>query len=157
MGSDGRLAPLDEAHPENAVLLAWLARDGHRTPIARPSSVADAFTQCGSHPDVVERVWDQLGAGLPRAARALVYGRPGLVHERRGLVLALALGTQYALRLPVGVVAEAEGAGLRSVHVYRTVGERVDVGAWGGTWRFGAWVREEAGWVVAVHAEVGGG
>jgi hypothetical protein len=54
---------IDTAHPANALLLRHYAL--RKSPIiAPPSSVSDPYWNCGSHPDVVERVWDQLGSVL---------------------------------------------------------------------------------------------
>jgi hypothetical protein len=53
----------------------------------------------GSHPDVVERLWKQLGPALPE--------------DCRGIVLALGMGTQYGLQLGVLVdQALLAGAGV---------------------------------------------
>ncbi len=151
-----RLAPLALAHAENLGVLAHLSRGKHaRAPIARPSSVPDPYQGAGSHPDVVERVWDQLGKDLPRAARVLVYGSPALVHADGGLVVALALGTQYALRVPREAWAEAAQAGLAAVHTYRSMGERLDLAAFGPGWHFGIWHAREPVWLGLEYARLG--
>jgi hypothetical protein len=153
---DRRLAPLAAEHPENAGVLAYLARDGGgaRAPIARPSAVPDPYQGCGSHPDIVERVWDDLGRNCPRAARALVFGTPALVHPTAGIVAAAALGTQYALRLARARLAEADRRGLRSVHTYATSRVTLDLATFGPCWRFGGWLAEERGWLGEAWAEL---
>lgn len=152
---DGAI-PLDEAHPENRGVLAHLARGARAAapPIAPPSSVRDPATTCGCHPDVVERLWDGLGAGLPRTARVLVHGTPALVHPRAGLLLAVGLGTSYALRLPRRAARDPAAALLERVHTYRTVGVTLDLAAWGPTWRFGAYASAETTWVAEAAAEL---
>jgi hypothetical protein len=97
--------PLDEKHPANVRLLASLkARADQRGkklgPIARPDCVRDPYMNCGSHPDIVGRVWDELAAALPTNGRCLVFGTPALVHPRSGVVLAVCYGTAYCIRLP---------------------------------------------------------
>jgi hypothetical protein len=156
MPADSRLAPLDRDHPENLGILAYLARGESRSrvPIARPSSLADPYQGAGSHPDVVERVWDDLGKELPRACRALVFGTPALVHERAGLVLAVALGTQYGLRLPAARLAQAEEVGLEIRHTYRTSGDVLDLSEFGTGWRFGSWHGSERDWLRELHLEL---
>ena len=58
------------------------------------------YWECGAHPDIVERVWDQLGKLLPAECRQVVLGSPPLAHPDSGVLLAVAIGTQYGLRLP---------------------------------------------------------
>ncbi|HEX6883015.1 MAG TPA: hypothetical protein VF530_06515 [Planctomycetota bacterium] len=152
-----RLAPLDPRHPENAGVLAHLARGGGAAElVARPSSVPDPLWGCGSHPDIVEHLWDGLGRNLPRACRALVLGSPALLHARAGLVLAAALGTQYALRVPPARHAAAERAGLARRHVYRTSGDVLELAGFGSGWFLGAWSPEEPAWLLEEHARLDG-
>jgi len=96
---------LDENHPANRLLIvahtARAARWNVQTPvIAAWDSVKQPYLNCGSHPDIVERVWDQLGRALPEDCRCLVWGTPALVHPKSGVVLAECYGTAYCLRLP---------------------------------------------------------
>lgn len=156
--SKDRLAPLDQEHPENRGVLAHLRRGtgADCVPIARPSAVTDPYLTCGCHPDVVERVWDQLGAELPRASRALVHGVPALVHARSGVVLVLGLGTSYALRLPAEDLHDPAASALARVHTYRTVRETLDLASWGASWRFGAYHAREPAWVLRAAAELAG-
>lgn len=154
--SDSRLAPLDAVHPENVGVLAYLARAKPASaPIARPSSVPDPYAGAGCHPDVVERLWDWLGRALPRAARALVLGTPALVHARQGIVLAVGLGTNYALRLPAAALAESGADRLARRHVFRSAGVELDLGSFGPRWRFGAYLAEEPAWLAAAADELG--
>jgi hypothetical protein len=55
--------------------------DGHPL-LGTPGSVADVHLRQGSHPDVVQRVWDVLGAALPGPCRCLVLGTPALLDDR---------------------------------------------------------------------------
>lgn len=41
----------------------------------------DYYREAGAHPDIVERLWDQLGKNLPASSKALVFGTPALVHQ----------------------------------------------------------------------------
>jgi hypothetical protein len=98
-----------ENHPANLKVLASLASQATRQgkelgPIAPADSVKDPYMNCGSHPDAVERVWDQLGGALPESARCLVFGNPALVHPKSGVILAISSGTAYYVRLPRDVV-----------------------------------------------------
>jgi hypothetical protein len=153
-----RLAPLAAGHPENVGLLAYLAqgRPAGTPPVARPSSVPDPYYGCGCHPDVVEHLWDGLGQVLPRASRALVFGTPALVHATAGIVLAVGLGTSYALRLPAPALADPAAAALESARVFGTSGTRLDLAAWGPFWRFGGYQAREREWLAAAAAELDG-
>src|SRR5512145_2078070 len=94
---------LDIDHPANHGVLRSLeshARKRNRgLPLTLPDEQTDPYSKCGSHPDVVERVWDRLGKCLPENGRCLVYGTPALVHPRAGVVLATCNGTAYCLRI----------------------------------------------------------
>lgn len=148
-------ARLDEGAPQNAPLLASLRRaHPDAAPLAAPSSHPDPYQRAGSHPDVVARVWDELGAAVPKGCRALVFGVPGLVHPAAGVVLALAWGTAYALRVPDAAGAEARAAGLRAERRWST-GETADLARdFGPAWLFGAWSAAEPSFVARAFAEL---
>jgi hypothetical protein len=59
----------------------------------------DPYFETGHHPDIVERVWRDLGADLPESARCRVDGNPVLAHRESGAVLAFPRGTAYAIWL----------------------------------------------------------
>ena len=89
---------LDPSHPLNQQVLRHVkaVRQRNQVPIAGPDEHADPYMEAGSHPDIVARVWDQLGRSLPGDCRAMLYGGPALVDPHSGLIIALAYGTQYA-------------------------------------------------------------
>ena len=132
----------------NELVVFWLRRMGRQGElIAAADSVPDPYQRAGSHPDVVERLWDQLGVVLPRAARCLVCGSPALVQPVTGVVLGICLGTQYALRLPEACGEAAKKAGLESTTRWSN-GKVMDLSSdWGPDWRFGAWLAGEPDWV----------
>jgi hypothetical protein len=66
---------------------------------APPGRARDPYWEAGHHPDIVERVWNDLGADLPEDARCLVNGNPVLAHRASGAVLAVPRGTSYAVWL----------------------------------------------------------
>lgn len=146
---------LDETHPVNVRVIAHLLQGPRRgtsaPPIARPSSHVDPYLKAGAHPDIVQRVWDDLGHALPHDCRALVYGLPALVHPTAGVVLALTYGTAYVLRVPEDTVPAALKAGC-------TIERRWSTGATtrldetlGPGWVFGNWVKDEAVWLSDVY------
>lgn len=110
----------------------------------------------GSHPDVVTRVWDVLGAALPFDGRAIVFETPALVHPEAGVVLAMAFGTAYLLHLPGELAAEAIASGCRTKERWSD-GTELELGeALGEGWVFGGWKDAEAAWVVAASRAVSG-
>lgn len=157
----------------NEELLAYLGDAGH---LARSSSVAahiescspdqvdDPYMKLGTHPDLVERVWRDLGGSLSIPCQWVVFGTPVLAHPRTGVVFALAGGTVYALRLPRQEFTEAVESGAERVHnfpAYPVLG--VSASTWdlrtlGPGWIFGRWDRRENDWCLAAHqaAEKGG-
>ncbi|MEO8252104.1 MAG: hypothetical protein ABI978_05220 [Chloroflexota bacterium] len=140
-------------NPHNAGALAYLAHG---------RSVADAFFgppaadvdrhHLGTHPSVVDWLWETLGAGLPVDARWLVFDGPALVHPETGVLLAAAIGTQYALRLQADDLAAAVAAGSELVHSFHTVGTSLDLPAtFGPDWAFGRRDEREPGWLRASY------
>jgi hypothetical protein len=146
---------LDQTHPANARVIAHLLEGPrHGTsapPIARPSSHADPYMKAGAHPDIVQRVWDELGQALPADCRALVYGVPALVHPTAGVILALSYGTAYILRVPEDTVSEALRAGCTMERRWSTGATmRLDE-TLGPGWVFGNWAKDEAVWLNDVY------
>ena len=145
---------LDHSHPMNQGVIRHCGGREGVSPIAAPAEHPDPYLQAGSHPDVVERLWDGLGSGLPVDCRALVYGTPALVDPEIGVVLALAFGTQYALRVPDARLDEALNAGCRTGQDW-TGGGRTDVEEeLGRGWVFGCWADDELRWVGETRASV---
>jgi|WetSurMetagenome_2_1015567.scaffolds.fasta_scaffold116429_3 hypothetical protein len=142
--------------PANDGVVRYLDRPPETRPDLRPPrDDRGDYMYAGSHPDVVERVWDQLGRELPPNARAVVLGTPALVQPDTLVVLVLAIGTQYALRLPafawepgvpINMTTTVTWAGGRVTDVRETLGR---------DWVFGRWDRREDTWCRAAYAEWG--
>lgn len=146
---------LDESHALNRLAITHL-RDPRRgplrpVPIAAPSSHADPYEGAGSHPDIVERLWDRLGRALPADGRALVYGTPALVHPTAGVILALAYGTQYALHVPEALLATAIERGCRTQLTWSNGTRTAIADVLGPGWVFGAWLDEEGAWLASAY------
>lgn len=141
----------------NRRVLSYLAaRSPGSAAFQRPEAAPDPFLGSGSHPDIVERVWRGLAVSLPVDCRALVHGTPALVQPATGLVLAVAIGTQYALRLRAGDVATAMARGA-ATRTRWGGGDAFDVReALGADWRLGGWMPEEPAWIGACFVEEGG-
>jgi hypothetical protein len=145
-------------HPENAGLLGYLTRRGGARPFLERAgaTTVDPYYGAGSHPDVVARVWEDLGGALPEDCRCLVLHRPVLVRPDSGLILAIALGTTYALRVPSEHRAEALEKGAEEVHRYGSGGEILDVSReFGPDWIFGFWHQAEPSWCRAAYGTAG--
>jgi hypothetical protein len=150
---------LDELHPLNGKVLAYLSGDRTRErfsaePILAPQQHPDPYMGAGSHPDCVERVWDVLGGALPAKSRALVYGSPALVHPAAGIVIALTFGTQYAIRIPADVHARAMKLGCKDTQKWSGGGETRIRELLGDDWLFGGWADEEKQWLARQYAEL---
>lgn len=140
------------AHPDNEGVLRYLADDADpadpaSVSLERPTAATDTW-RLGAHPDVVERLWTHMNAAFPVDARHLIGGSAALVHPESGVILAVALGTQYALRLSGRGLAEAERLGYETSHTFRTVGRTLDLAAtFGSGWVFGRHGAEESEWM----------
>jgi hypothetical protein len=144
---------IDASHPMNQLVLHYLNRNaGLNTPLlASPGSVKDAYYGQGSHPDIVERVWDQLGQSLPQDCRCLAYGTPALVHPNSGIVFVICNGTQYNLRLTSAGLHEAMTQGVKTVTRWSSGQEMNATQVLGADWVFGMWSKEELRWCQAMY------
>src|SRR5205809_385038 len=90
-------------HPANAGLRKHLEPRLRPAfpPFTLPDQVERPYDSLGCHPDLVARLWDELGKKLPEDCRAIFFGTPVLIHPTTGVVFAFASGTHtYAFRLP---------------------------------------------------------
>jgi hypothetical protein len=133
---------------QNAKVLAYLGR-------AKPTALAfvwhreasvNAYYESGCHPDIVERIWDQIGATLPSDCRGLVCGTPALVHSVSGAVLAIGMGTQYGLRLSEPGLSAARAAGAKTTVTWTIGGSTDIVVECGADWVFGCFASDEPTW-----------
>ena len=140
------------------------ARSPHAASVARanasasPGSVTDPYYNLGTHPDLVERLWDELTVKLPAECRWIVYGAPVLIHPSSGVIFAFAGGTHmYALRLPQKEREQALGAGAKRLYEYPAyLGLGIEVSTLdlddiGEEWVFGGWFKGEEGWCLAAY------
>lgn len=134
--------------PENIRVLAFLQCNGGQAAVIPPDrSTVDPYRELGSHPDVVERVWDGLGQLFGPLSRQIVCGTPGLVHPETGVVLALAFGTQYVIKIGPRLVNRALGEGYKVTNRWSdgTMTDlQVEIGK---GWFFGRWSEKESAWL----------
>lgn len=136
---------MDVNFRENANLFAYMSRFHQGSTLLQPKeSPRNPYMELGSHPDIVERVWDQLGAVLgPSFGRVVFCGRPSLVDLRTGIVVAVAWGTKYFLRLSVECADQAKRDGFATMHSWSN-GTTTDIEQeLGSEWVFGQWSQKE--------------
>jgi hypothetical protein len=145
------MAPLID-RAENAGPLRYLAHGRPAAGAAFGPPAADVDRRhLGTHPTVVDRLWEDLNRVLPVDARWLVFDGPALVHPG-GTILAAAMGTQYALRLLHEDRDAAIAAGAEVVHHFQTVGTTLDLpAAFGPDWVFGRFDEREPAWLLASY------
>jgi len=121
--------------------------------VRSPGDPKRDYWALGAHPDIVERVWDQIGRALPQNCRLVVLGTPALVHPPSGTLLAVALGTSYAVRLPSSVrVSSMRGA---KTEILWSNGTRLKLQhEFGEDWVVGSWSPAEETWCAAKYAEL---
>lgn len=141
-----------ESAPANAGLVRYFK---HR---AKQFNDAETTEPHGTHPDLVERLWDQLGKLLPEDCHAVVYGAPILMRQSSGIIFAFAGGTHtYAFRLPPELREAAMKAGATRVYHYRAYPEleleasTFDLADIGDEWVFGGWLKGEEDWIKAAY------
>jgi hypothetical protein len=139
--------------PENAGVLAYLGsgRWLQHLPVGQGPEEVDRW-HLGTHPGVVDHLWDVLNAALPESGRCVIYGGPALAQPASGIVLAVGIGTEYALRLLPADREAAIEAGAEVVHTFRTSGGTLDLAATlGPDWVFGRFDDRERGWLAATY------
>jgi hypothetical protein len=139
--------------PQNSMVLAYLTRPGRPNPVplppvVRPEEVADPYTRLGAHPEVVRRIWDELGSSFPRICRSVVHSAPVLLHPETGTIFVLALGTGYGLRLPPPLIQIAISRGARTSVRYTDGDEMNARRDLGHDWVLGAWLAAEPKWCI---------
>ena len=153
-------------HPANRGIIAYLSADTRQKIDARaqasPADITDPYYNLGTHPDIVERLWDDLGGVLPKNCRWVLYGAPVLVHHASGVVFGFAGGSlTYALRLPPAERALAIAAGADTIHHYPAYAElniaasKLDLARFGPEWVFGRWLKGEEDWCRAAFDAAG--
>lgn len=145
-------------NPRNAGLRRHFhGRHGGRAlpAVAAPQAVRDPYYTLGTHPDLVARLWDELGGTLPTDCRVVFCGTPALAHPQTGTVFGFAGGTQtYALRLPEPQREDAIRRGAGRTKHYPS-GRSLDLAAFGPEWVFCGWFDEERAWCLAAYELAG--
>ena len=141
--------PAPVATPVNDGVLRYLGRgvEPADVRVARPGPETDTW-RLGAHPDTVEQLWTRLNAALSGDCRFLVADTAALVDPESGVILAVALGTQYALRLSGEGLVAARSDGYETRHEFATVGRTLELEAtFGPGWVFGQYDEREGPWL----------
>ena len=133
--------------PANSGIIRYLERNGKADVEDRPPRPKHQdYWESGSHPDVVEWVWDRLGRTLPGACRRVVCGTPVLLEPGSRILFAAALGTQYGIRLPSAAIAAGLPANPRIENQWSD-GSRMNIREeFGPAWIFGSYSDIEETW-----------
>ncbi len=95
---------------------------------------------------------ETLNAALPADTRRLFAGGAALVEPESGLILAVALGTEYGIRLTGAGLIAAREAAFATVHTFRSVDRTLDIAATFGTgWVFGNHDPREGEWLAETY------
>lgn len=123
--------------------------------IARPDEIYRPYETLGAHPDLVARLWDELGGALPADCRYVVYGKPTLTHPTTGIIFAFAGGSfTLGLRLPPRIREEALARGAKLVMEYPRSAP-LDISIFGPEWVLCGWAGPEPAWCRAAYEFAG--
>lgn len=116
--------------------------------------VDDPVYGLGTQPDIVARMWE-LDDALPERCRWVVWGLPGLVHPRSGVIFAMGIGTiGFVMRLPPHVL-DAADATTAPAMVTGNPGQTFDIAPAGPEWRFILHRAPEVEWCRAAYQYAG--
>jgi hypothetical protein len=148
---------IDTINPMNRGVLKYLGREekSRNAVIAEPDSVPYPYLSQGSHPDIVQRLWDELGAILPAKCQCLVYGTPAIVHNHSGIVIGICNGTQYNLRLIAEDFKKAIAKGATTQTRWSNGQVMDSLAILGFDWIFGGWFKKEEKWLRNSYEEYG--
>jgi hypothetical protein len=136
---------VDPEHPLNVRLVDYFRSQApYARPIISKAEAGHPYYEAGAHPEVVEAVWDKLAAQLPDESRCLLYGIPVIVQPASGIVLALAMGTGYFVRVPQEDMAAARREGHLTTWNVTPPFDARDI--FGGDWVLGQSRSRESRW-----------
>ncbi|MEQ8855975.1 hypothetical protein [Gimesia sp.] len=146
---------VDTSNPVNWPVLSYfdINKPDDEIEIYRVSDIPkelmeEAYFGCGSHPEIVGRVWDKLGQKIPDEACCLLNGHNCLLHDQTGIILAVCMGTQYSLRITDNSIEDAIGEGLSQECNWGGSGDFTDLRMEFGTnWFFGSFADQEIKWI----------
>ena len=88
----------------------------------------------------------------PSSSAVDQFGTPALIQPDAGVVLALASGTSYVIRVPAASIPAALQAGCAIERTWTGGGKTNIEAELGRGWVFGCWAESEKRWLAAVYA-----
>lgn len=142
---------IDSLHPANQRPLKTLTVNALQLFTLPTELPREGDQDLGTHTDLWDRVWYGLGGRLPTDGRCLVYDSPALVSPT-GILLAVAKGTRYALRVPEPATDWAIESVIRS-RGEQAREEQADLRSrYGDGWLIGGYLDHEIGWCRQMYA-----
>ena len=137
---------IDAQHPLNLRLVDYFRSQApYARPVTPKTDFDDPYHHAGAHPDVVGYLWDRIAARWPDDSRCLLFGVPVLVQPVSGIVLAVAMGTAYFVRVPEDELAVARAKGYQTI--WKVSPSAIDAGKiFGGDWVLGRHEQHESRW-----------
>lgn len=102
--TDGNKMTLKLDIPENSPAYTFFANTSDTFKVVWTDEMEDSekssiYWHAGCHPEIVEYVWDTLGAVLAVNSCCTINGRPVLLHPKSSVLLAVCVGTHFVLRV----------------------------------------------------------
>jgi len=129
--------------------LRWRHNGLLKKQIVSPNSYnkKDPYTDLGSHPDIVEFLWDKLNSNFSEDHRAIVYGTPALVCPHSGNIIAIAYGTTYIIRLDKKLISSSLHDKYKHTHTWSDNTITDTSSLFGDDWLFGKFNLPEKDWL----------
>lgn len=140
--------------PKNSSVISWLRLRTELLTTSPSFQCAPPGDIDGVHPDIVERLWDQLGGMFPENCRWVLLGTPILLRCDSGIVFAIGFGMHYCLRLPPDQREKAIAEGAKTVKTMPSVCRketRIHPEPLGPEWIYGKFAVEEEAWCSAAY------
>ena len=147
-------------NPANRGIIAYFERlngDSRPEPLLSvpPDAVTRPYETLGTHPDLVQRLWDELTVLLPVDCKWVLMGLPVLAHPESGVVFGFATGThRYGLRLSQADREAALTGGMRE-DIPTGQEQTASVLEIGPEWVFGWWSKDEELWCLSAYEFAG--
>ena len=139
--------------PENEGLMRYLEKSHPKAGVSDLSVPTETelyeHRLLGTHPELIERVWDRLVARIPPESRRIILGRAALVSTRSNVIFAIAIGTSYAIRIPKRV--KTWRFGLKTTIGWSDGTRRNVKATFGPEWVVGSWSSKEEEWCPAAY------
>jgi len=153
-----QVSQLGFRHRVNDGVLKYLQGDWNLRPepiYGEPDEVLDPKAALGTHPELLDWLWNTICAKLPKDCRKVIYGKPVLIHPETGVIFGLGHGECVcALRLPLDKVGEAIMSGMED-DVELENGQELYSEDIGDDWVFCTWTEDDPDWCLRAYENAG--